>query len=101
MATVSDVHPSLRARGEAVRQKWMLPGWLLGASMAAAIAFVAALAYWDEERESGAALEDFAREQAALANGVALSVKARLATISERGMHAARASTIPADGYHE
>ena len=42
--------------------------------MAAAIALVAALAYWDEERESAAALDDFAAEQATLARGLAAAL---------------------------
>ena len=42
--------------------------------MAMSIAAVTALAYWDEERESRAALEDFAREQETLAHGVAAAL---------------------------
>ncbi len=44
----------------------------LSVGMAVCIALVAALAYWDEERESNAALADLAREQATLAHGLAL-----------------------------
>jgi signal transduction histidine kinase len=45
--------------------------------MAVSIAVVFALAYWDEERESSAALTDFAREQATLAHGIAVALSAR------------------------
>lgn len=41
-------------------------GWML-----LAIVLVAALAYWDEERESQAALDDFAQEQIVVASAVA------------------------------
>jgi two-component system NtrC family sensor kinase len=46
---------------------------LLGLWMAVAIGAVTALAYWDEERESEAALSDFAREQATLAHGISIA----------------------------
>jgi signal transduction histidine kinase len=48
-------------------------GWML-----IAMAAVTALAYWDEQRESKAALEDFAREQVALAGALATSLGERL-----------------------
>ena len=41
---------------------------------------VTALAYWDEERESRAALDDFAQEQARLAKGVSSALAARLSS---------------------
>ncbi|HET8725363.1 MAG TPA: HAMP domain-containing sensor histidine kinase [Anaeromyxobacteraceae bacterium] len=44
------------------------------AAMAGLVAFVAAIAYLDEERESGAALSDFAQEQSNLAAGVAAAL---------------------------
>ena len=47
--------------------------------MILAIAMVALLAYWDEQRESADALDDFALEQAALANGVSIALRSRLA----------------------
>ena len=47
--------------------------------MILAIAVVALLAYWDEQRESADALDDFASEQAALANGVSIALRSRLA----------------------
>ncbi|MEO6418565.1 MAG: ATP-binding protein [Polyangiaceae bacterium] len=48
--------------------------------MVLAIAVVTALAYWDEERESGAALDDFAEEQAKLAQAVSIALSAHLAS---------------------
>jgi len=47
-------------------------------AMVAAVGAVAAVAYWDEERESAAALEEFAGEQATLARSVAGELEARL-----------------------
>lgn len=46
--------------------------------MVATVAGVAALAYWDEQRESAAALDDFAQEQATLAASVANQLSGRL-----------------------
>jgi signal transduction histidine kinase len=57
-------------------------------SMLLAALVVAGAAYWDEERESRAALDDFASEQAALARSAAAALRARLASApgaSERG----------------
>jgi two-component system, NtrC family, sensor kinase len=45
------------------------------------LALVTGLAYWDEERESSTALEDFAAEQSTLASSLAANVSARLATV--------------------
>jgi two-component system NtrC family sensor kinase len=42
---------------------------------------VTGLAYWDEERESRAALDDFAQEQARLAKGVSSALSARLSAL--------------------
>lgn len=47
--------------------------------MLLAVAIVAALAFWDEQRESAAALDDFAQEQATLADSVASELATRLA----------------------
>jgi len=47
--------------------------------MALTIVAVAALAYWDEERESDAAFDDFARKQATLAHGISVALSVRLA----------------------
>jgi signal transduction histidine kinase len=46
--------------------------------MAAAVAIVGALAWWDGSRESAEALEDFASEQATLAASVASNLQTRL-----------------------
>ena len=52
----------------------------IGAWMAISVFAVTALAYWDEQRESAAALDDFAQEQATLAASVASGLASRLAT---------------------
>ncbi len=46
--------------------------------MLLAITAVAIVAYWDEQREFGAALTDFAGEQTALAQAVGTTLRARL-----------------------
>jgi two-component system NtrC family sensor kinase len=46
--------------------------------MALAIGVVTALAYWSEERESAAALQDFAREQTTLAAAIAAALQREL-----------------------
>ena len=48
--------------------------------MVASVTAVALLAYWDEQRESSAALDDFAQEQATLAASVASEMATRLAS---------------------
>jgi signal transduction histidine kinase len=48
--------------------------------MLVAMAAVTALAYWDEQRESKAALNDFAHEQVTLAESLAASLEQRLDT---------------------
>ncbi|MGZ3423542.1 MAG: sensor histidine kinase [Polyangiales bacterium] len=53
-------------------------GFGLSLSMAAAIAIVSALAWWDGEREAQSAFEDFAHEQSILAAGVAAGIGARI-----------------------
>jgi two-component system NtrC family sensor kinase len=51
--------------------------WLV-LSMAAAIAAVAALAFWDQQREAALALEEFAEQQSTLAVSVGSELSARL-----------------------
>ena len=46
--------------------------------MVLALLVVTALAYWDEERESEAALDDFAQEQAKLAQAVSIALSAHV-----------------------
>src|SRR3954453_690742 len=55
---------------------------VLAAAMIATVVLVAALAYWDAERESAAALDDFAQEQATLAT--ALGAGLRIRTVRQR-----------------
>jgi two-component system, NtrC family, sensor kinase len=59
------------------RRRRVVPS--LALAMVAAVAAVGAVAYWDEERESAAALQDFGQEQATLARSVASAVQLRLA----------------------
>jgi two-component system NtrC family sensor kinase len=67
------VEPSTLPRG-AARKPWLLVLGMLGA-----IALVTALAWWDEEREGEAALNDLGTEQGALASSLAAGLKAYLA----------------------
>jgi two-component system NtrC family sensor kinase len=53
--------------------------WTLAAAMIASVVTVAGLAYLDEQRESAAALDGFAEEQATLAVSVAGEISTRLA----------------------
>ncbi len=66
----------------------------LVAWMLAAIVAVAAIAYWDEQREFAAALEDFASEQTALAEAVSTTLRARLLLMSQAEI--ASAALLPA-----
>jgi len=50
---------------------------VLAVAMVATVVLVAALAYWDAERESAAALEDFAQEQATLATALGAGLRVR------------------------
>jgi two-component system NtrC family sensor kinase len=52
----------------------------LASAMVAIIAGVAGLAYWDAQRESAAALQDFAQEQATLAGALGAALRVRVAT---------------------
>jgi two-component system NtrC family sensor kinase len=53
----------------------------LQASMFVVLVLVTALAYWDEKRESIAALEDFALEQSTLASSLAAGLSAHLVAV--------------------
>lgn len=53
----------------------------LVAWMLLAIAVVASLAFWDEQREANAALEDFAEEQSTLAQALSRALAERLAAV--------------------
>jgi signal transduction histidine kinase len=67
--------------GRAPSRGARLRGRFLLLAVVCAIAMVALLAYWDEERDSAAALGDIAREQVSVARGIA----ATLATASPNG----------------
>jgi signal transduction histidine kinase len=51
----------------------------LGGAMVAVIAGIAGLSYWDARRESAAALQDFAQEQATLAGALGAALRIRFA----------------------
>ncbi len=53
------------------------PRVALALAMAAVVAAVAGLAYWDAERESAAALQDFAGEQSTLATALGAALRLR------------------------
>ncbi|HVY48873.1 MAG TPA: HAMP domain-containing sensor histidine kinase, partial [Minicystis sp.] len=57
--------------------------------MLLAVGALAALAHWDEQRESAAALDDFAREQAMVATAVGSEVATRLAIARRDGLRLA------------
>jgi two-component system NtrC family sensor kinase len=65
-------------------------GWMVLA-MLLAVALTAVLAYWDEQRESAAALEDFAQEQATLASSLAAELDTRLSEARRDALIAAEA----------
>jgi signal transduction histidine kinase len=56
--------------------------------MAAAIAIVSALAWWDGEREGQSAFDDFAREQAILAESAAAGIGSRIDQEGIASLHA-------------
>lgn len=71
------VHPRTGFRATRLHVKTpSIFAWML-----VAMAAVTALAYWDEQRESTAALDDFAREQVTLAGALAASLGERLANV--------------------
>lgn len=58
--------------------------------MVLAIAVIAGIAYWDEEREARAALDEFAGEQSTLAEGLSRALAERLAVIERDTLEGAR-----------
>jgi signal transduction histidine kinase len=64
--------------------------------MLLAMALVTALAYWDEQRESKAALDDFTQEQVTLAESVAASLMEKLTGESKDALQAAPADLVAA-----
>jgi two-component system NtrC family sensor kinase len=75
---------SAGARGRSNSPRPPVHGWRrfgtygLAAIMVAVVGAVAAIAYWDEERESARALDEFAREQTTLARSLTSALGARL-----------------------
>src|SRR5438067_1371162 len=65
------------------------PALVLVAAMVLAVAAVAGLAYWDEEREAEVALEDFAQHQAVTASLVAQHLRQRLIDVRRDARFAA------------
>ncbi len=65
----------------------LVPIWrgiaMLALAMVATFAAVGALALWDANRESAAGLDDFAEEQATLAQALAVSLKIRLQSLAK------------------
>ena len=68
-------------------------GFPLAVSMGLAILVVAALAYWDAQRESSAALTDSAEEQATLAKSVSAALSGRAAALGSAAL-TAKASAL-------
>jgi two-component system, NtrC family, sensor kinase len=77
---IAFVHP---IRPHAARRERKVKTHALMAWMMLAITAVAIVAYWDEQREFGAALTDFAGEQTALAQAVGTTLRARLIRTDE------------------
>ncbi|HVY44848.1 MAG TPA: HAMP domain-containing sensor histidine kinase, partial [Minicystis sp.] len=79
--------------------------WPFVLAMALAMAAVAALAYWDEQREFEAALDDFAYAEASLAASLAAELSTRLAMARRDALHLSRVPKADAaaaallDGY--
>jgi two-component system NtrC family sensor kinase len=66
------------------------PRFGLVAWMLLAVAAIASLAFWDEQREADAALHDFAEEQAMLAQALSRALAERLAIVERDALEAAR-----------
>ncbi len=79
--------PAVRAPALPVMKTPSIVAWML-----LAMALITALAYWDEQRESKAALDDFTQEQVTLAESVAASLGEKLAGTPSRALE-----TPPAD----
>ncbi len=67
--------------------------------MLLAIAAVAFLAYWDEQREATGALDAFAQEQTALAHALSRALAERLAVVERDALEAAR--ELAPEGDHD
>src|SRR5262249_35866868 len=79
--------PGLHRRGMLLATLKRAPIRRLGliGVMAATVAAVAAVAYWDADRESAAALQDFADEQATLARALGAALQVPAAAGAGRG----------------
>ena len=84
-------HPVVRPRPEG----YFGASLALVLGMVGAITLVAIVVYWDASRESAAALDDFAEEQATLAGTVASALRARLDQTRESALAAAHALDAP------
>jgi two-component system, NtrC family, sensor kinase len=73
------------------------PRVALVAWMLLAIAAVASLAFWDEQREANAALQDFAEEQSTLAQALSRALAERLAAVERDALDAANALSGPGE----
>ena len=69
-----------QAMDKAMLDKTTVRRFGLVAAMLAMIAGVAGLSYWDDRRESAAALQDFAQEQATLARALGATLRIRVAS---------------------
>ncbi len=69
------------ARGFSAEKGGASRTWLV-ACMVAAVAAVTALAWWDDQREAGAALRDLEGQQSVVASILAASLDAHLATVA-------------------
>jgi signal transduction histidine kinase len=94
-------HLEPRARGAASQQAPALIFFMF-----LAVAAVGLLAFWGEERESAAGLDDFAQEQAMLAGSMASELAAHLAAVrrgaldlADRDDDASRAAVAALEGY--
>jgi signal transduction histidine kinase len=67
--------PTFWVTAEEPAVKGRAASWLgLGGAMLLTVAFIAGLAYWDEQREAGAALDEMADGQATLAGALAVAL---------------------------
>jgi signal transduction histidine kinase len=81
-----------RAETDATARTPSILAWMLFA-----MASVTALAYWDEQRESKAALDDFTQEQVMLAESLAASLREKLSALPSReAVHAPPAELVDA-----
>src|SRR5271156_1152576 len=96
MTTRPSRAPSARPSAQSAAVAASHGRWLILASMLAAIAVVTALAWWDEQREADAALEDLESEQSVLASSVASDLRAHLIARHADG-HVLDVGVTPAD----